>query len=423
MSGAQRVETDFDQHSAEYAEQGMEIEADLRSRCPVSWSTQHGGYWVVANREAITGALRDRELCSSAKTYDEQGNVFGGTSIPGNSAFHMVPLETDPPEWNAYRKLLNPTLAPPAVERLRPKIEAYTTEVINNVIETGHVDLVLDVFSPVTALITLDILDLPLEDWEFYAGPVHKFGYTQGRDPGVNADIQALLQRLRETITERKTHPGTGLIDDLIAARIDGEPIADETLLNMTYLLLVGGFDTTSALLGNTFWFLDEHRDEHARLISDDAFLRTATEEFLRWSSPILGFGRTARQEFEIEGQSILPGERLWMIYRAANHDAATFKDPEDVDLTRFPNPHFAFGTGIHRCLGSNLARAVFQTVLRQLLVRMPDFRIDRENAHRFPRRAKVNGWMDMPARFSPGNRLSAGLDLDGRLPSRHEHH
>jgi cytochrome P450 len=412
MATDARPVTGLDPHSPEFAADGLEIESDLRARCPVSWTDAHGGFWAVASHRGITGSLRDRGLCSSVKTVSADGHAQGGLSIPAPPSPPLIPDELDPPEWDHYRKLLNPPFAPAAIAALRPRISAFTTEAINSVIESGRADLVLDIAGPVTALITLDILGLPLQDWHFYAGPIHRITYDQLSDE-VIAGIADIYARLAEVIQDGKKKPQGGLVDTIIAARIDGKPIPDDRLTAILFQLLLGGFDTTGALLANAFWYLEEHRDVHDRLINDDAFLRKATEEFVRWVSPVIALGRTAKREFTVEGQAIQPGERLWMMYRSANRDSGVFDHPDEVDLERFPNRHLGFGTGIHRCLGSNLARGVFEIVLRQVLIRMPDFRIDRPNSHRIPDHAHTNGWIDMPAHFTPGARIPSGIDLD----------
>jgi cytochrome P450 len=186
--------------------------------------------------------------------------------------------------------------------------------------------------------------------------------------------------------------------------------MSDETIRDITYQLMVGGFDTTASLLANALWYLDANRSEHSRLLDDDQFLRTATEEFVRWAAPVQALARTARVEMELGDQTIQPGDRMWMMYFSANRDSDVFDDPDEVRLDRFPNRHLGFGVGIHRCLGSNLARAVFQTVLRQVLRRMPDYTIDRTAARRFPVRAITNGWISQPATFTPGLIEDSGL-------------
>jgi cytochrome P450 len=273
---------------------------------------------------------------------------------------------------------------------------------------------VLDIANPVTALITLDILGLPLSDWSFYAEPIHRVSY-EPYVPEVVAGMAACQRRIAETIERRRADPTDALIDYLIAARIDGEPITDRNLIDIVNQMLMGGLDTTSGLLSNACVYLDEHRDDHRRLIDDHEFLQVATEEFVRWVSPVTGLARTAKKRAEVHGQVIEPGERILFLYRSANRDEGVFDDPDEVILTRFPNRHAGFGIGIHRCLGSNLARLVFQTVLRQILIRMPDYEVDHQRARKFPVMPGSNGWINVPTRFTPGTRLAAA-ELDDQI-------
>ena len=194
--------------------------------------------------------------------------------IPTTSAFRAVPDDTDPPEWNHYRRLLNPPFAPSAIARLDRAASAFTTEAIDGVIESGSVDLILDIANPVTALITLDILGLPLEDVGFYSQPIHRLSY-EPLAPEVTAGMAACNERLARTVVERQAKPQGGLLDYLIAARIEGERIDDGTLVDILVQLLMGGLDTTSGLLGNVFVYLDEHPDRHERLIEDDEYLQS----------------------------------------------------------------------------------------------------------------------------------------------------
>ena len=400
-----RVDSDFDHYSPEYAKNPHEVEHDMRQKCPVAWTERHGGFWAVTSYAAFQETLQDRTLCSSEK-FDADGNAVGGVVIPPFPGSRMIPDETDPPEWNMYRSLVSPSFAPAAIERRRAKIEAFATETVNSVIETGSTDFAADIASPVTALITLDILGLPLSDWDTYAGPIRRNSVDDVSTKGVEIS-ERIYPLLAETVAARRITPGTGLVDELIAARPNGEALSDETVVDMIWQLLVGGFNTTSALLSWSIYYLDQHREQHQQLIDDDQFLRIATEEFVRWSSPVNTLARTVVRDVEIEGQQISAGDRMLFIFGAANRDPEVFDAPDDVQLDRFPNRHFGWGTGIHRCLGSNLARLVFQETLRQTLKRMPDFTVDQENIQREPDRAGGNGWVSLPLRFTPGPRVN----------------
>jgi cytochrome P450 len=399
-----RAQIDFDHHGHAFAENGLEIEAEMRRSCPVGWSPLYGGFWAVSPYSGVSTCLREKDVFSSAKEVDASGNATGGTVIPAISAYKAIPLESDPPEWGKYRRVLDPFFSPRAMAKVRTLAEAYSTEVINRVIEAGEADFIRDIACPVTALIMLDLVGLPIADYEFYGATFHRFPY----DPTSSETRSALMEldkRLLDEVRKHRASPGAKIIDGLVTARIDGAPLADQIVVNMVWLLLGAGFDTTATLLSGAVLYLSERRQDHARLISDERLMKTATEEFCRWVSPLVANARTARRSFTVGDQEIQAGERLYVMFRSANHDSALFDDPETVNLARYPNRHFGFGAGIHRCLGSNLARMVFQVVLRDVLARMPDFIADPDWARPLPDRGMVNGWISMPIRFTPGKR------------------
>jgi cytochrome P450 len=401
---------DYDQHGRDYAERGVAVEADLRARCPVGWSQHYGGFWALSTHQAVTSVLRDRSLCSSAKRVDADGNTTGGVGIPAVGGYRMVPDETDPPEWDEFRRLLNKPFAPAAVALLRPRIEAFTAEMINRVITSGTADFLMDVANPVTALTTLDMMGLPLGDWRFYAEPIHRIAYESGH-PEVQQGIASVYQRLGEIVAGSRPYQPGGLVHDLISARSSNGLLTDENLADILLQLLTGGFDTTASLLAGAVAYLEHSEADRDQLIhGDDTFMRTATEEFVRWISPVISLARTANRDVVVEGSRIRAGDRLWLMYRSANRDTGVFDDPDHVDLSRFPNRHLGFGSGIHRCLGSHLARLVFQIVIRQSLIRLREYAIDYGRAQRLPDLSRVNGWITMPITFRPGELIETGL-------------
>jgi cytochrome P450 len=404
-TSARRI-IDYDHYSHAHALHATEEERKLREGCPVAWSESSGGFWVLSSYEFVTQALRDHETFSSAKYVDEDGEPHNGVTIPTSQGFRIVPTETDPPEWNGYRRILNPVFAPAAVEKLEPLILSITSDVINRVIESGEVDLVLDVINPITALITLHILGLPLEDWHAFASPIHEITYSPVGSPGFDravAGIADVLQRFRRAIAEHRVLRRDDLITYMIESTIDGEPLDDDALVDLCFQILAGGVDTTTGLLGSTFVHLDRHPSERPRLVADPALLRIATEEFLRAFAPLPSNARTVTTEIELGGQRLCPGERVLALFASANRDDAVFEDPDQVKLDRFPNRHASFGIGIHRCLGSNLARAMFRTIVTQVLERMPDYRIIENGAERYQSIALVNGYVSIRATFTPG--------------------
>jgi cytochrome P450 len=217
-------------------------------------------------------------------------------------------------------------------------------------------------------------------------------------------DLYAQLKEIRAT-------PRPGMISALARAEIDGRNPDDMELLGVLFLLLGGGFDTTTALTAHSLEWLSEHPGQRERLSSDrEALLDTATEEFLRFFTPAPGDGRTISADCVIAGQEFKEGERLWLSWAMANRDPSVFPRPNELDLSRAGNRHTSFGLGIHRCIGSNMARMVFKRMLTAVLDRMPDFGCDPAGAVHYETIGVIQGMRHLPATFTPGRRLGRGL-------------
>jgi cytochrome P450 len=212
-------------------------------------------------------------------------------------------------------------------------------------------------------------------------------------------------------VAEVREMPRPGLIDALVRTRVDGQPAPDAEIMGMLMLLVGGGFDTTTALTAHALEWLAQHPDERARLRAEPSLLGPATEEFLRYFTPAPGDGRTIAQDVEVDGVVLKEGERLWLSWAMANRDPELFENPDDVVLDRKGNRHFSFGLGVHRCIGSNVARTVFKSMLTAVLARMPDFRCDPAGAVHYETIGVIQGMQHLPATFTPGPRLGLGLD------------
>ena len=194
--------------------------------------------------------------------------------------------------------------------------------------------------------------------------------------------------------------------------RIDGEPAPDLEILGNLGLVIGGGFDTTTALTAHSLEWLSENPAERERLSKNrDTLLDPATEEFLRYFTPAPGDGRTFSDDVEIDGNHFKEGERLWISWAMANRDPSVFSDPDAIVFDRKGNRHFSFGIGVHRCVGSNVARTVFKSMLTAVLDRMPDYRCDPDGAVHYESIGVIQGMRKLPATFTPGGRIGAGLD------------
>jgi cytochrome P450 len=214
-----------------------------------------------------------------------------------------------------------------------------------------------------------------------------------------------MVQRLAEYVEIRKTQPRPGMITALLNAEVMGEFLPDAGIIGTVSLLIGGGFDTTTSLLAGSLDWLDHRVADRSRLVDDADLMNTATEEFLRHFTPAQGGGRTITQDCEIAGFDFSEGDRVFLSFAMCNHDPAVFPEPDEIVLDRVPNPHAAFGLGVHRCIGSNLARLGFKYMLRELLRRMPDYQVEQAGKVQYESIGVINGYKHLPATFTPGRR------------------
>ncbi|WP_454883175.1 cytochrome P450 [Sphingomonas oryzagri] len=381
----------------------------LRSEAPVAWSDRNGGFWIVSGHSEVTDVAEHPEIFSSALSVDEAGQPRGGIFIPAEKGLvPMIPTEIDPPLWRDYRLIFSRHFKPAAVDAMRPMIVDLATKCINEVVESGRCDMVLDIAGPVPASGIIRLLDLDEDEWVGYGEPFHDaLGYPPG-SPEFRAALEGLervVERIRKTIADQRRSPTSSFISEILAAKIEGEPITDDGATSVVYSLFSGGVDTTTTLLANAFAFLSRNPEAKAFLIANPDKRRLAAEEFIRWSSPVQALGRTVVQSTTLGGQRLEPGDRVLLAWTSANRDNAVFPEPEQCILDRYPNRHVGFGVGIHRCAGAHFARMQIDVILEQVLKRMPDFKIDEDASCQYPNLGVVNGWLKMPATFTPGRR------------------
>ena len=417
MTAQERVVVDFDQHSPTYKAGFPQISHEMRAKCPVVWSEENGGYWVVTGRELIGELAKRPDLLSN--DHDPRGlrNGYGGVAIPSppRGTTRGGFLEMDPPEQLEYRHVLNSHLSPTAVERWRPMVAELSRACLDEVIESGRIDFVDDLANIVPAVLTMGMLGFPLVDWVHYSEPAHAIVYTPPNSPKYQRVIELNIlmgARLAEELERAKTAPREGMLKALVEAqRNDPETFNDDDILGTLTLLIGGGFDTTTALTSHALHWLNDRPEERHRLTHDTALLDTATEEFVRFATPAQGGGRTITADCEIAGHRFRAGDRIWMAYALANHDPEAFPDPDEIVLDRFPNRHAAFGLGVHRCIGSNLARMSFKTMVGEVLNRIPDYEVHEDGIVRYEDIGTINGYQHLPASFPRGTRQGPPLD------------
>jgi cytochrome P450 len=410
---------DFDHHSPQVAADPAGVYRELRETCPVFWTEKHGGYWVFTTYEHVAEALSDDARFSSARRSDA-GGEGSSVSIPKRPSVPQFPLELDPPDSVPYRRILNPLMSPAAGERMRPGIRDRVAWCIDQFIERGQCDLVSELASAVPASVTIDWLGLPHDSWPRLSKTMHDIAALNSQDPRwleASKNLKRMYADLTDIIAERRGQPRDDVISIIVQQEIRGAPITPDDALGMVGLLVAGGVDTTTSVTSQALAWLSDNRADHARLLADTPFLRAATEEFLRVYSPAQALARTMNGETTVGGCPIHDGDRLLIGFASANRDADAFDDPDSVILDRFPNRHLAFGIGMHRCVGSNLARVLFQEMIRGVLSRLPDYVVDTGALRPYFTQGLASGWQQVPATFTPGPRSGAPLDPDAFKP------
>ena len=321
----------------------------------------------------------------------------------------LYPEELDPPQWHPLRRILSELLSPGAVQRLQPRIEHWVTSAIDQVIESGRCDLTEDIACPIPAAVSLELLGFPQSDWERISNAFHGTGSFDRTTPEFAqalADVGWVGTRVREELLERLAHPRDDAMSFIVSHDVDGHQIALSDAEAVVLLVVGGGVDTTTALTSSALVYLGRHPELRSRFLDDPALLDSGTEEFLRMYPPARTHARIAVRDIELGGCHIAVGDRVLLSEVSACHDESAFPDAEQFIVDRFPNRHVAFGLGIHRCPGSHLARAQFKEIMRQVLVRMPDYRVDQEQIIEYPNWSSIGGWARVPATFTPGRRL-----------------
>jgi cytochrome P450 len=301
----------------------------------------------------------------------------------GNDAA-LIPLEIDGAEHKKWRRLLDPMFAPKQVARLEHSVRALAAELIDRFASTGKADLAKDFCVPLPCLTFLRLLGAPVEDLDFFLefkdGVIHPQGDTLEE---VNANMAIaggkLLEYFATFLAKRRaeTEPADDIIATLLRSEVEGQPLTDLELLNILFLFMFAGLDTVTSSMSCTFAWLAQHPAERQRLVEDKSLIPAAVEEIMRYESPVPSGMRYADQEDIDLGDGLIihKGEAMHPIWAAANIDPNAFEDPMTVDFGRRPN-HIVFASGLHRCLGSHLARLEMRLAVEELLARIPEYAV-----------------------------------------------
>src|SRR5712691_7937508 len=337
----------------------------LHAAAPVQWSDVLEA-WTLARYTDVVESLTDPRYSA-----DRAPEVDEGYSIAKSM------LVSDPPDHTRLRALVQKAFTPRMVEQLRPRIGSIVRELIDRIsTRGGQFDIITDLVYPLPVVVIAELLGVPPEDRETFRD--WSAALAASLDPLVSEEAalravqarDALHEYLRGIIAERRRAPRSDLISALVAVEEQGEILSEPELVVMCTLLLIAGHETTVNLIGNGMLALIEHPQAYAQLREAPGLIVFAVEELLRFNSPVQLTARIATMPLEIGGQHIEAGQWVLPLLGAANRDPQVFANPEQLDLTRTPNPHLGFGRGIHFCLGAPLARLEGQVAIAALVQR-----------------------------------------------------
>ena len=371
----------------------------MRDDMPVMEMDMGSGRGVLLSRKAeIDQALRHPDIFSSNMD-----------AVDLKNKRPMIPLQIDPPEHKKFRKLLDPLFAPRKMALLDDEVSALVNRLIDGFIDRGEVDFAKEFSIPFPSQVFLTLLGLPLDELDRFL--VMKDGiirpdHVTGKPYGSKAanDYQqkvadSVYEYFDEILDQREVERRDDLLSHFLGAEVEGDRLSREDILDICFLFLIAGLDTVTATLDCMFSFLAQHPEHRRQIVENPTVIPNAIEELLRWETPVMGVARVAVEETELGGCPIHKGDSVMIMLGSANTDETEFPDADEVRFDREVNRHIAFGGGVHRCLGSNLARLELRVALREWHKRIPEYEV--EPGHTLVYTPSIRSIEHFPMRFT----------------------
>lgn len=387
--------SDFDHTDEEWVADPYPIWDELRERCPIAHSERYGGVWLPTRHEDVTAIARDTDHFTSRSII-----VSGHRPPPELEPVGIAPpISSDPPFHAEARRMLLPVFSPKRVAELEPSTRAYCRQLLDDLRGRDVADAATDYAQHIPVRVIANMLGLPASDGERFRGFVHDVleSVALPREERL-AGLEAFFTYLVPRIEERVDDPRDDLITMLLQSEIDGEPLDVAQVVRTVALLLLAGIDTTWSAIGASIWHLATTPEDRERLVAEPELLPTAIEELLRAYAPVT-MARLVKQDVEVGGCPMKADDWVLLSFPAANRDPEAFERADEVVLDRQPNRHAAFGLGIHRCLGSHLARMELRVALEEWLGAFPEFSLTEPDQVRWSA-GQVRGPRRLPVRL-----------------------
>lgn len=337
--------------------------------------------WLVTRHEDVAAISRNNDDFTSSN-----GNTFVAYDSPETSA--MLP-SLDPPRHTHFRTLINKGFTPRAVSRLESRVREIARTIVDDVVAAGEVDVVQSISAEISLQVIAEVMGIPMEDRSKIFHWSNAIGSLGVEDPDYRTSLEALGTAAGEMyayctalLESKRSNPGDDIVSALLAAEVDGEHLTIPQLNEFFMLLAVAGNETTRNTISHGLIALTDNPDQQRALVDHPSKIPAATEEMVRWASPVIHFRRNAKRDLILRGQQIKSGDWLVIHYLSANRDSEVFANADAFDISRSPNPHVSFGGGgSHFCLGAQLARIELRVMLEELFAQAPDFHVTGEPA------------------------------------------
>jgi cytochrome P450 len=366
-----RWESDFDVLAPEYVADPFSVWDELRQTCPVAHTDRRGSTWLPTRYQDVVDLAHDIEHFSST----EIAVIPFAGEAPDEPIlqYGLPPISADPPLHTWTRRLLLPWFSHRRVDSYESMTRKLCGELIDGFLEDGSADAARDYAQQIPVRVIASILGVPASLSDSFTGWVRDVLEFADDPERRRRGVEGLVGFFVEEVARRKTEPGEDLLSDLLHSDFDGAPVEESVVLGVAALVLIAGVDTTWSAIGSSLWHLATHPADRDRLATDPEAMTLAIEELLRAYSPVT-MARVVTEDVEFEGCPMRQGDKVLMNFPAANRDPEVFEDADRVILDRELNRHVAFGSGIHRCAGSNLARMELRVALEEWLARIPVF-------------------------------------------------
>jgi len=367
--------TDYDIFDPEYVREPYPVWDELRGACPIAHSDRWGGSWLPTRYEDVFNIAQDIGRFSSRS--------ITVTPVPHEQAaaadygIKALPISVDPPVHTWSRKLLLPAFNMRSVEKWESVTRDLCRSLVAGFADKGRADAAEGYAQQIPVRVIAGMLGVSADMSDTFTEWVRGVLELGLQDPVLRVKSRAsIIAFFRECIAERRLKPGDDLISELLAAEVDGKPVAEDDIVGICVLLLIAGIDTTWSAIGSSLWHLATHAEDRARLATEPALMTNAVEELLRAYAPVT-MARIVAEDTEVAGCPMRASDRVLMSFPAANRDPEKFADADRVVIDREKNPHIAFGVGIHRCVGSNLARMEVRVALEEWMAQIPEFSVE----------------------------------------------